>query len=74
MDRAARRRAANTVFVGLCGIATVIALVFLELILWTLLSKGVGGIDARIFTMDQPPPGSPGSRRGRTTPTPASKP
>lgn len=63
MSRAANRRFANTVFVGLCGIATIIALGALVLILWTLLSKGLGGIDAMIFTADQPAPGSPGGLR-----------
>ncbi|WP_294392755.1 phosphate ABC transporter permease PstA [uncultured Sphingomonas sp.] len=63
ISRAARRRAANRLFVALCGIATAIALAFLVMILWTLLSKGLGGIDAMIFTADQPAPGSPGGLR-----------
>ncbi|HWI85549.1 MAG TPA: phosphate ABC transporter permease PstA [Sphingomonas sp.] len=63
MTRAARRRAFNGVFVVLCGIATAIALSALVMILWTLLSKGVGGIDGMIFTRDQPAPGSPGGLR-----------
>ena len=63
VTRAARRRAANGVFVVLCGIATVLALGALVLILWTLLSKGLGGIDGMIFTRDQPAPGSVGGLR-----------
>ncbi len=63
MTRAARRRAANSVFVVLCGIATFIALTALVMILWTLLSKGLGGLDGMIFTRDQPAPGSPGGLR-----------
>ena len=63
MTRAARRHAANSVFVVLCGIATLIALAALVLILWTLLSKGLGGINAMVFTADQPAPGSPGGLR-----------
>lgn len=63
MSRASSRRLANGVFVVLCGIATAIALGALLLILWTLLSKGLGGIDAMIFTADQPAPGSPGGLR-----------
>jgi phosphate transport system permease protein len=63
MDRATRRRTANRVFVGLCGLATAIALAFLAMILWTLLSRGLGGIDAMVFTADQPAPGSPGGLR-----------
>jgi phosphate transport system permease protein len=63
MSRARQRRVANGVFVGLCGVATLVALTALVLILWTLLSKGLGGIDAMIFTADQPAPGSPGGLR-----------
>ena len=60
MDRAARRRITNSIFVVLCGFATLIALAFLVLILWTLVSKGIGGVNLAIFTMTQPAPGSPG--------------
>jgi phosphate transport system permease protein len=63
MSRAARRRAFNGIFVVLCGIATALALGVLVLILWTLLSKGLGGIDLMIFTHDQPAPGSTGGLR-----------
>ena len=63
MTRAQRRRAFNGVFVVLCSIATFIALSALVMILWTLLSKGLGGIDGMIFTRDQPAPGSPGGLR-----------
>ena len=63
MTRAARRRAFNGVFVVLCSIATLVALSALVMILWTLLSKGLGGIDGMIFTHDQPAPGSPGGLR-----------
>ena len=63
MSRAASRRIANNVFVGLCALATVIALGALVLILWTLLSKGLGGINVMVFTHDQPAPGSTGGLR-----------
>ena len=63
MTRAARRRAFNGVFVVLCSFATLVALSALVMILWTLLSKGLGGIDGMIFTRDQPAPGSPGGLR-----------
>jgi phosphate transport system permease protein len=63
MSRASARRAVNGVFVSLCSIATVIALGALVMILWSLLSKGLGGIDGMIFTHDQPAPGSPGGLR-----------
>ncbi|HEY0270418.1 MAG TPA: phosphate ABC transporter permease PstA [Sphingomonas sp.] len=60
MDRTLRRHIANSIFVGLCAIATAIALGALVLILWSLLSQGIGGLDLAIFTMSQPAPGSPG--------------
>ena len=63
MTRAQRRRAFNGVFVALCSLATLIALSALVMILWSLLSKGLGGIDGMIFTHDQPAPGSPGGLR-----------
>ncbi|WP_420140675.1 phosphate ABC transporter permease PstA [Sphingomonas sp.] len=63
MDRAGRRRVANRVFIGLCGAATAVALAFLAMILWALVSKGIAGIDAMTFTADQPAPGSAGGLR-----------
>ena len=63
MDRALLRKITNSVFVGLCGFATLIALTALVLILWSLVIKGIGGLDFKIFTMDQPAPGSPGGLR-----------
>jgi phosphate transport system permease protein len=63
MTRAARRRLFNYIFVGLCSIATAIALTALVMILWSLLTKGIGGLDGMIFTHDQPAPGSPGGLR-----------
>lgn len=60
MDRALYRRLSNYLFVALTAIATLIALTALVLILWSLLTKGLGGIDAKIFTMTQPAPGSEG--------------
>jgi phosphate transport system permease protein len=60
IDRALRRRLTNWVFVIACGLATLIALGALVLILWTLVSKGIGGLNLQVFTMSQPAPGSPG--------------
>lgn len=60
MNRTARRRLTNSIFVVLCGVATVIALAFLVMILWSLISQGIGGLDLKIFTMTQPAPGSEG--------------
>ena len=58
--RAGRRRITNGFFVVACGAATLIALGALVLILWTLVSKGIGGITPQLFTMSQPAPGSQG--------------
>jgi phosphate transport system permease protein len=60
MDRALRRKITNSIFVGLCAGATLVALLFLVMILWSLVAKGFGGLDLKIFTMTQPAPGSPG--------------
>jgi phosphate transport system permease protein len=60
MDRALRRKITNGIFVGACGLATFIALGALVLILWSLVTQGIGGLDRNIFTMTQPAPGSVG--------------
>ena len=60
IDRALRRRLVNWTFVVACGLATAVALGALVLILWTLIAKGVGGLNLHVFTMSQPAPGSPG--------------
>jgi len=60
LSRHSRRRIVNGVFVTACGGATALALVVLALILWSLLTKGLGGIDANVFTLSQPAPGSTG--------------
>lgn len=61
--RAARRKVANYVFIGLCMVGTAIAILALTLILWSLISKGIGGLKLEIFTMDTPAAGSPGGLR-----------
>lgn len=58
--RSQRRRFINAVFVVACGGAAAIALLMLAFILWSLVLKGIGGIDLQLFTMTQPAPGSPG--------------
>lgn len=60
MDRAFLRRIGNVVFIGACGVATLIALGALVLIMWSLVTQGIGGIDLKVFTMTQPAPGSEG--------------
>ncbi len=60
MSRAVFRRLGNYLFIGACAVATLIALTALVMILWSLVGKGLGGIDLKIFTMTQPAPGSEG--------------
>ena len=61
--RSARRKVANTVFVSLCITATAVALFALGLILWSLFTQGIGGMNLNIFTMDTPAPDSDGGLR-----------
>jgi phosphate transport system permease protein len=56
----ATRRVANVLFVGFCGLVTVIALGALALILYSLVSQGFGGLNLNIFTKSTPAAGSPG--------------
>ncbi|HWE45588.1 MAG TPA: phosphate ABC transporter permease PstA [Caulobacteraceae bacterium] len=51
-SRVARRKFYNTVFVGFCVLATVVAIGALTLILWSLLHKGLAGVDANLFLAD----------------------
>lgn len=60
ISRHARRKFANVVFTGATMFATLIALSALVLILWSLVTQGIGGIDAAVFTKSTPAPGSPG--------------
>jgi phosphate transport system permease protein len=58
--RVASRRFSNSLFVGFCYLVTGIALVALAAILWSLVIKGVGGLNLHVFTMSTPAPGSDG--------------
>jgi phosphate transport system permease protein len=58
--RAVYRKTMNVVFVGFCGVTTLIALGVLTAILYSLLSQGLGGLNAQVFTMSTPAAGSPG--------------
>lgn len=62
-SRAARRKAWNGVFIAATALATLVALVSLALILWSLLSQGLAGLTGPILTQDQPAPGSVGGLR-----------
>ncbi len=61
--RAVRRKISNSIFVSACIVATIIALLALGFILWSLFSQGIGGMNLDIFTMDTPAPGSEGGLR-----------
>lgn len=54
------RRIAEGGFLAFCWAATGLALVALAAILWSLVSQGVAGLDANIFTKSTPAPGSEG--------------
>lgn len=58
--RIGQRRVANAAFVAFCFAVTALALVALTLILYSLLEKGIGGLNIRVFTMSTPAAGSPG--------------
>ena len=62
-SRADRRKFGNNVFVGMCILATAVALFALGLIMWSLFSQGIGGMNLEIFTQDTPAPDSPGGLR-----------
>src|SRR5580704_13922721 len=61
--RRVRRTVASGAFIAFCWAVTAVALAALALILWSLLVKGVGGIDQHTFSMDTPAAGSIGGLR-----------
>jgi phosphate transport system permease protein len=63
MSPYARRRATNSIVLGLSLAATVFGLVWLGLIFWTLLRNGIGAITLDLFVQTTPPPGSQGGLR-----------
>ena len=60
MNNIKRRKITATVALGASGVATAIGLAFLAAILWTLFSKGLGGLSWSVFTQTTPAPGSSG--------------
>ena len=54
------RTVGNSAFIGFCFITTAVALFVLALILWTLVVKGLGGLNLHVFTMSTPAAGSEG--------------
>ncbi|GAB3386126.1 phosphate ABC transporter permease PstA [Lysobacter fragariae] len=51
-----RRRIINSLAVVMASAAALFGLCFLGWILWTLISKGLGGVNLALFTQNQPPP------------------
>ena len=58
-----RRRITSGAAMVLSCVAAVLGLVFLAWILWTLVSKGIAGINWQLFTQDTPPPMAEGGLR-----------
>jgi phosphate transport system permease protein len=58
--RVGRRRFANIVFVSFCVLVTALALTALALILFSLLTQGIGGLNLDVFTKSTPAAGTPG--------------
>ena len=54
------RRWTASIALGASGLATFIGLAFLAWILWTLFSRGFGGLSLSVFTQNTPAPGSSG--------------
>jgi phosphate transport system permease protein len=60
LNNISRRKITATVALGASGIATLIGLAFLAALLWTLFSRGIGGLSWSVFTQTTPAPGSSG--------------
>ena len=60
MSRALFRKLTNNMALALSATATLVGLLFLGWILWTLLKSGVAGLSVHLFTQSTPPPGSDG--------------
>ena len=58
-----RRAITNVVAIAMANLAALFGLAFLGWILWTLVSKGLAGVNLALFTQDQPAPMEPGGLR-----------
>ncbi|MDC7684201.1 phosphate ABC transporter permease PstA [Asticcacaulis sp. BYS171W] len=63
LSRATRRKLASQVFVAVCIGAAALALLALSLIMFSLFTKGFGGMNLMVFTADTPGPDSAGGLR-----------
>ncbi|MGA2563727.1 MAG: phosphate ABC transporter permease PstA [Steroidobacteraceae bacterium] len=55
-----RRRISSAAALAASGLATLVGLALLAALLWTLLSRGLGGLSWQVFTQTTPAPGSNG--------------
>ena len=60
MNNLRRRKIKAALALGASGVATIVGLAFLAAILWTLFSRGLGGLSWAVFTQTTPAPGSDG--------------
>jgi phosphate transport system permease protein len=60
MTRIEVRKLTSAVALGLSGAATLVGLICLGAILWTLISNGLSGLSLALFTQNTPPPGDAG--------------
>ncbi|MEJ1960278.1 MAG: phosphate ABC transporter permease PstA [Gammaproteobacteria bacterium] len=60
MTRIQIRKATSVIALGLSGAATLVGLICLGAILWTLIGNGLSGISLALFTENTPPPGESG--------------
>ena len=58
--RIALRRTSNLIFVGFCYLVTAIALTALALILYSLITQGLAGVNLDLFTKSTPAAGTRG--------------
>ncbi|HZH43262.1 MAG TPA: phosphate ABC transporter permease PstA [Lysobacter sp.] len=58
-----RRRATNALAMAFACAAAAFGLAFLGWILWTLVARGIAGLDWNLFVLDQPPPMEEGGLR-----------
>ncbi len=54
------RKARNVLMVGIASAMTLMALLWLAAVLWTLVARGVGALHWTLLTQNTPPPGSTG--------------
>jgi phosphate transport system permease protein len=60
MSRRIFRKIVNALALGLSGVATLVGLLVLGALLWSLLKEGLGHLSTSVFTNMTPPPATPG--------------